>query len=205
MLMTHSHKLSDKQLMLLSAASQRHDRLLALPEILKGAAARALVSKLLAGGLVEEITVSPADPYWRTSKDDQMIGLRITQTGLEAIGIEPDGTADADAGDTPQVGSEPQVASSEEPAVAPTPRRQREGTKRALVIALLSREQGASINDLTTATGWLPHTTRAALTGLRQSGYAIARTRAEDNRMIYRLAPAAELASTQAAPEPAEV
>ncbi len=124
--MTHSHKLSDKQLMLLSAASQRHDRLLALPEILKGAAARALVSKLLAGGLVEEITVSPADPYWRTSEDDQMIGRRITQTGLEAIGIEPDGTADADAGDTPQVGSsEPQVASSEEPAVAPTPRRQR--------------------------------------------------------------------------------
>src|SRR3712207_756186 len=83
MLMTHSHKLSDKQLMLLSAASQRHNRLLALPEILKGAAARALVSKLLAGGLVEEITVSPADPYWRTSEDDQMIGLRITPTGLE--------------------------------------------------------------------------------------------------------------------------
>jgi hypothetical protein len=206
MLMTHSHKLSDKQLMLLSVASQREDHLLALPEILKGQPARALVSKLLAGGLVEEITVSPADPYWRTSEDDQMIGLRITPTGLEAIGIEPDGTADADAGDTPQVGSsEPQVASSEEPAVAPTPRRQREGTKRALVIALLSREQGASIDDLTTATGWLPHTTRAALTGLRQSGYAITRTRAEDNRTIYRLAPAAEPASAQAAPAPAEV
>ena len=73
------------------------------------------------------------------------------------------------------------------------------------MIALLSREQGASIDDLTTATGWLPHTTRAALTGLRQSGYAITRTRAEDNRTIYRLAPAAEPASAQAAPEPAEV
>ena len=135
-----------------------------------------------------------------------MIGLRTTLAGLEAIGVEPEGTADADAGDTPQVGSsEPQVASSEEPAVAPTPRQQREGTKRALVIALLSREQGASIDDLTTATGWLPHTTRAALTGLRQSGYAITRTRAEDNRTIYRLAPAAEPVSAQATPEPAQV
>jgi len=29
------------------------------------------------------------------------------------------------------------------------------------------------------ATGWLPHTTRAALTGLRKKGHAIARDRVE--------------------------
>ncbi len=152
--MTHAHKLSDKQLMLLSAASQRQDFLLALPENLKGGAARAVVSKLLAGGLVEEVTVSPADPHWRTGEDGAAIGLRMTPTGLQAIGIKPEGTVDADPGDTPQAGSsEPQAASSEEPATTPALRPKREGTKRALVIALLGREQGASLDDLTTATG----------------------------------------------------
>ncbi len=204
--MTHAHKLSDKQLMLLSAASQRQDRLLTCPENLKGGAARALVSKLLAGGLVEEISVASADLHWRTGEDDQMIGLRITPAGLQAIGIEPNGAADANGGDTPQAhGSEAQPPSSQEAAVAAAPRQKREGTKRALIVMLLCREQGATVDDLTTATGWLPHTTRAALTGLRQRGYAITRTRAEDNRTIYRLAPAAEPASAQAAPEPAEV
>ena len=191
--MTKPLKLTDKQLMLLSAASQREDRLLALPETLKGGAARALVSKLLAGGLVEEITVSPADPHWRTGEDDQLIGLRITPAGLQAIGVEPERRCRCGSEETrrrpARRRSEARPASAQEPAVTPAPRQQREGTKRALVIALLSREQGASIDDLTTATGWLPHTTRAALTGLRQSGYAITRTRAEDNRTVYRLAP----------------
>lgn len=49
-------------------------------------------------------------------------------------------------------------------------------TKTDKVIALLKREQGASLEDLTKATGWLPHTTRAAMTGLRKKGHAIART-----------------------------
>ncbi len=61
------------------------------------------------------------------------------------------------------------------------------------------------MEDLTTATGWLPHTTRAALTGLRQSGYQITRTRGEDHRTVYWIAPAAEPAVAQSAPEQAEV
>jgi hypothetical protein len=38
------------------------------------------------------------------------------------------------------------------------------------------------------ATGWLPHTTRAALTGLRQRGYAIVRVRIDGGDSIYRIA-----------------
>jgi len=40
---------------------------------------------------------------------------------------------------------------------------------------LLCRSEGASLKDLTDATGWLPHTMRAALTGLRKKGHAITR------------------------------
>ena len=39
-------------------------------------------------------------------------------------------------------------------------------------MALLSRAEGATILALTEATGWLPHTTRAAITGVRKRGYS---------------------------------
>ncbi len=55
------------------------------------------------------------------------------------------------------------------------------------MIELLSREEGARIEDLTSATGWLPHTTRAALTGLRGRGYTIERARAEQGDSLYRI------------------
>lgn len=48
-------------------------------------------------------------------------------------------------------------------------------TKTDQVVALLKRKQGATLDDLVKATGWLPHTTRAALTGLRKKEHAIRR------------------------------
>ena len=57
-------------------------------------------------------------------------------------------------------------------ATSPAP-----GTKTAAVIALLQRKEGATLAELVAATSWLPHTTRAALTGLRKKGHAIERTK----------------------------
>jgi hypothetical protein len=37
------------------------------------------------------------------------------------------------------------------------------------------------------ATGWLPHTTRAALTGLRHTGHAIAKSKDAEGRTVYRI------------------
>lgn len=56
-------------------------------------------------------------------------------------------------------------------AAAPVP-----ASKIAHVICLLERPEGATLNDVVAVTGWLPHTTRAALTGLRKKGYEISRT-----------------------------
>ena len=47
---------------------------------------------------------------------------------------------------------------------------------------LLRREGGATIDQLADAMGWLPHTTRAALTGLRKRGFGIDRCKAKDGR-----------------------
>jgi DNA-binding IclR family transcriptional regulator len=63
----------------------------------------------------------------------------------------------------------------------------RDGSKLAQVIELLRRADGATIVDLTQATGWLPHTTRAALTGLRKRGYAVIRERIGAGDSVYRV------------------
>ena len=50
-------------------------------------------------------------------------------------------------------------------AAAPTPRPE---SKIAHVTCLLERSEGASLDEMVSATGWQPHTTRAALTGLKK-------------------------------------
>ncbi|MBA3670157.1 MAG: DUF3489 domain-containing protein [Sphingomonas sp.] len=46
-------------------------------------------------------------------------------------------------------------------------------SKRDQLAALLLRDEGATIEQLIGALGWLPHTVRAALTGLKKLGYSI--------------------------------
>jgi hypothetical protein len=52
-------------------------------------------------------------------------------------------------------------------------------SKQTLIKDLLAREEGATLDEMIAATGWLPHTTRAALTGLRKKGFAIEKNRVE--------------------------
>ena len=60
-------------------------------------------------------------------------------------------------------------------------------TKQALILGLLQRPEGATLPDLMAATGWLPHTTRAALTRLRQAGHLLEKTTGETGT-VYRIA-----------------
>ena len=57
---------------------------------------------------------------------------------------------------------------------------------------------GATLNDMVEATGWLPHTTRAALTGLRHKGYAIVKSRNAEAETVYRIDAAEGTSSTGA-------
>ena len=63
-------------------------------------------------------------------------------------------------------------------------------TKIDLVLGLLSRVEGATIDQLVAATGWLPHTTRAALTGLKKKGHTVVSAKIEGTR-LYRIESAA--------------
>ncbi|MCC2980808.1 DUF3489 domain-containing protein [Sphingomonas sp. IC4-52] len=70
--------------------------------------------------------------------------------------------------------------------IAPQTGPQRE-TKAAKVIALLLRDGGATLNELIEATGWLPHTTRAALTGLRKKGHVLEKAKQSSGLTFYRI------------------
>jgi hypothetical protein len=76
-------------------------------------------------------------------------------------------------------------AKSEVPSAPPATKPQ---SKAALVEELLQRSGGASLDDLCQATGWLPHTCRAFLTGLRKKGRTVERSKREDGVTIYRIA-----------------
>ena len=161
-------RLTDLQSILLAHAASREDRSLSLPpESVAAEPARVMsaIAQLLRRGLLEEKEVADAAALHRED-GDLRYGAFITPAGLAAIGVEP--------------------ATPLEPvsvAAAPAAARQ---TKAALVLALLGREQGATLAELVEATGWLPHTTRAALTGLRKTGQRIERF-SRDGTTCYRV------------------
>src|SRR5439155_14504130 len=63
-------------------------------------------------------------------------------------------------------------------------------SKKAAIVGLLERPNGAAISDLTAATGWQVHSVRAALTGLRKDGKELIRAKDDEGVTRYRLAAA---------------
>lgn len=81
------------------------------------------------------------------------------------------------------------MARDRNPAATPEPGPKAQ-TKTDLVLELLSRSAGATLDQLVTATGWLPHTARAALTGLKKKGHAITSDKPQGEPRVYRIAAA---------------
>jgi hypothetical protein len=81
----------------------------------------------------------------------------------------------------PILASEPQATA---PAAAlKTPSKQQQ------LAALVLRDEGATLDQMIAATGWLPHTTRAALTGLKKKGYALSSDKVDGVRTYRAVAP----------------
>ena len=182
---TMSIKLTDTQLVMLSAAAQREDRCIVAPPNLKGVAVQKIATKLVAAGLAKETKAKPGAQVWR--RDDatgQAYALKVTAAGLKAIAVEA--AEPAVEISPPVTGEVPTKITDHEAAriVAGSTAiaMPREGSKLGAVVDLLRREDGATIDQVADAMGWLPHTTRAALTGLRKRGFGIERQKAKDQR-----------------------
>ena len=174
-------RLTDIQLVLLATAAQRDNGSLLPPPDTLGegpARIRKAVESLIRRGLAEEVAIRSSADAWR-KEGRKAIGVVITDAGRAAIAVEPkeQETADDAVSQTAQpTDAAPSTSSSEAQSSLATdaaPSAPATGTKTALMIDLLRRDNGATLDELTGATSWLPHTTRAALTGLRKRGYAI--------------------------------
>src|ERR1700682_4118059 len=80
--------LSDTQLLILSAASQRTDHAATLPANLKGSAAKKVIDRLLKQKLLQELRAKDDMPVWRRGDDNRPYTLRITKGGLKAIQVK---------------------------------------------------------------------------------------------------------------------
>jgi hypothetical protein len=204
-----STKVNDTQLMLLSAASQRDDHCLVPPTDPKRSQLQRAVAKVLEAGLVKEIRAKAGAPIWRRDEGTgHTYALKLTAAGAKAIAVTetPPSQGEAERRADHTVGvADPRSEPGSNPAATidrpdsgtvGTPMSPRSGTKIAEVIALLGRGDGATLAELVAATGWLPHTARAALTGLRKRGYDVRLVRGDrETAAAYRVTESADMAS----------
>ena len=167
-------KLTTTQRNMLSVAAQREDRCIGSSSDLRGTAARTFATKLIDAGFAREVRAKDGMPVWRHNKDTgHNYSLKLTASGIkialnEVYIIQPSTSVRFNSISSPP----------------------REHSKLSQVMLMLSQECGITIDEISKAMGWLPHTTRATLTGLRKRGIQIIRlTREGERSSSYRIEP----------------
>jgi len=206
-------KLTDAQLTLLSNARARDDGAASLPAKMPRPAAAKVAASLIVRTLMRETQTKPGMPIWREDGDGHGVSLVITRAGRDAFGVKEAAKKTGSFKDIRRGAAENLPAqqrqstrprqvvveanSREEPDPAAAEKAgPRAGSKLALIIEMLAKEEGATIAALMGATGWQSHTTRAVLTGLRKRGFVIERRRVDGgDTSNYRIAATAGVAA----------
>ena len=189
-------KLTDAQLIILNAAAVREDgAALPLPTSLKtkGAAATKTLESLRKKGLLEERPAGREDEAWRTDEDGRHMALVLTGIGLEALEVGP---VDASPQRGGQAKGQPKQSRPNRNASKGTPKSEtpksaaRRGTKQALLIDLLERKTGATIDEIVEATSWQAHSVRGAISGTlkKKLGLTVSSEKTEGRGRVYRIA-----------------
>ena len=109
-------------------------------------------------------------------------------------GTVPDAAKTPKGGDTEA--PEPKKTDTEAdggPRSQPKPRRRREGTKQALLVEMLRRPEGATIDQIVEATGWQRHTARGAISGAikKKLGLTVTSEKPAEGERVYNIVDAA--------------
>ena len=166
-------QLSDTQAVILSTACARDDGLIfPITAKIKGGAVGNVCKSLLKRGLIEEIQAIDLNTVWRHDEELGSITLRATPLAYSALGITE--------------------AEEEVPAktTRAAPRIERsKGGKQAMLIEMLKRPKGATIQQVVEATGWLPHTVRGAIAGAlkKRLGLSVVSEKVENVGRVYRI------------------
>lgn len=171
-------EISQLQKRLLRSAAGRESGALMLTDTIgeddgaKRHAARGLMQRRF----IAEIEVVGAEFVWKAGRKGPL-GYVITDLGLRVI---EDGDTQQEVSHSPPIVPIPFFVDEPEP-----PARDRQSPKRDLVLSMLLRTEGATVEQIAAATSWLPHTVRAALTNLRRQSYTIVSDKPEGAR-VYR-------------------
>lgn len=179
-------KLTDAQRVILAAAGARETGLLLpLPKSLarKRVALEADLKVLVTKSLASERPALAGEEPWTTAETGERTSLVITEAGLAAVGMSGEDAPTAAPAGAKVSKTRKASASKSRPnstgraaaakndgkaaktkqsvAAASSPRT----TKLDLLIAAMRSKKGATIDDLTTATGWQKHSIRGAISG----------------------------------------
>jgi len=233
-------KLTDPQLIVLSAAARDGGSVHPLPNNLKGGAVTKVVHALLKASLIAEVAPKEDDPIGQTP-------FAITRQGLKAINADPDegaptlpatlgkltvaqiataiGTITGEAVSTksfnyktkaldrlaalmkerdikvhdvlraagiealtPEGGTVSGLGIAE-PSPPPKPDREPRHTKQQVMIDMLKRDVGATMEQMVEATGWLAHTVRGAISGVlrKKLGLIVTSEKVDGRGRVYRI------------------
>jgi hypothetical protein len=184
-------KLTDTQAAILTRAASRPGNLaMPLPDGLAGAAAKMAVTKMIERGWLDEVdaNISRNEPLWRETGDGHGTTLIATEAGLEAIGIDPVVASTLNNVRNAAPGTKSGgVAADDIPTLKLASIRQ--GTKQALLIELLQRPEGISIQEIAKELGWLPHTARGVISGAlkKKLGLPISSEKQAGRGTVYKL------------------
>ena len=168
-------QLSETQTVILTTACAREDSLIfPVTAPIKGGAVGNVCKSLLKRGLIKEIPAADPNTVWRHDEEQGPVTLRATALAHSALGSDGETTATATGDD-----AEPQ----------PVPAIGRKGTKQATLIAMLKRPEGATVQQIAEANGWLLHTARGVISGVlkKKLGLAVTSEKVPEVGRIYRI------------------